>query len=107
MLTYYFILKNIIKYLECNFEVTIFDISNQKQKLLTMTQQTEYKNIVSNLKFALTCSDSAFGSALSRCLHNDLLNEKLQQITGKKSRVYVNSNWCEVVSIARKHFATK
>jgi hypothetical protein len=34
MLTYYFILKNIIKYLECNIKVTNLELSNQKQKLL-------------------------------------------------------------------------
>jgi hypothetical protein len=31
MLTYYFILKNIIKYLECNFKVINLELSNQKQ----------------------------------------------------------------------------
>jgi hypothetical protein len=54
MLTYYFILKNIIKYLECNFKVLNLELSNQKQKLLTMTQLRIQKHrFKSDIRFNL------------------------------------------------------
>lgn len=48
MLTYYFILKNIIKYLECNFKVLNLELSNQKQKLLTMKRLTKITAQIGN-----------------------------------------------------------